>query len=81
MGSAMLQRRDGRPAAVLGRHGNSQSDDSNGPRVKRYAIFFPQFHRVRVNDLAWGHGFTDWALVAVANAFDYWALRLAAFMI
>jgi len=43
--------------------------------VRRYAIFFPQFHQVRVNDLAWGHGFTDWALVAVANAFDYWTRR------
>ena len=43
--------------------------------MKRYAIFFPQFHQVRVNDLAWGHGFTDWALVAAANAFDYWARR------
>lgn len=43
--------------------------------MKRYAIFFPQFHQVRVNDLAWGYGFTDWALVAVANAFDYWKRR------
>jgi len=43
--------------------------------MKRYAIFFPQFHRVRVNDQAWGNGFTDWALVAMANAFDYWKRR------
>ena len=43
--------------------------------IKRYAIFFPQFHQVRVNDLAWGHGFSDWALVAAANAFDYWRRR------
>ena|SRR5271156_3067940 len=43
--------------------------------MKRYAIFFPQFHQVRVNDLAWGHGFSDWALVATANAFDYWSRR------
>jgi hypothetical protein len=43
--------------------------------VKRYAIFFPQFHQVRVNDLAWGYGFSDWALVAAANAFDYWERR------
>ena len=43
--------------------------------MRRYAIFFPQFHQVSVNDLAWGHGFTDWALVAVANAFDYWTRR------
>jgi hypothetical protein len=43
--------------------------------MKKYAIFFPQFHQVRVNDLAWGHGFSDWALVAAANAFDYWKRR------
>jgi hypothetical protein len=43
--------------------------------MKRYAIFFPQFHQVRVNDLAWGHGFSDWALVAAANAFDVWRRR------
>jgi hypothetical protein len=43
--------------------------------MKKYAIFFPQFHQVRVNDLAWGHGFSDWALIAVANAFDYWRRR------
>jgi hypothetical protein len=43
--------------------------------MKRYAIFFPQFHRVQVNDLAWGVGFTDWALVAAANAFSYWKRR------
>ena len=46
--------------------------------MKRYAIFFPQFHQVRVNDLAWGHGFTDWALVAAANAFDCWRRRAPA---
>ena len=43
--------------------------------MKRYAIFFPQFHQTKVNDLAWGHGFTDWALVSVANVFDYWKRR------
>jgi hypothetical protein len=43
--------------------------------MKRYAIFFPQFHQVRVNDLAWGYGFSDWALVATANAFDHWKRR------
>jgi hypothetical protein len=46
--------------------------------MKRYAIFFPQFHQIDVNDLAWGHGFTDWALVAAANAFDYWQRRAPA---
>lgn len=43
--------------------------------MKKYAIFFPQFHRASVNDQAWGHGFTDWALVAAANAFSYWSRR------
>jgi hypothetical protein len=43
--------------------------------MKRYAIFFPQFHRVRVNDMAWGEGFTDWTLVAAANAFNAWKRR------
>ena len=46
--------------------------------MKRYAIFFPQFHQVEVNDVAWGHGFTDWALVAAANAFNYWQRRAPA---
>jgi hypothetical protein len=46
--------------------------------VKRYAIFFPQFHSVDVNDKAWGYGFTDWSLVAVANAFNYWTRRAPA---
>jgi len=43
--------------------------------MKRYAIFFPQFHQVKVNDDAWGHGFTDWSLVSTANAFNYWKRR------
>lgn len=43
--------------------------------MKRYAIFFPQFHHTKVNDEAWGYGFTDWSLVATANAFDYWKRR------
>lgn len=43
--------------------------------MKRYAIFFPQFHQVTVNDQAWGYGFTDWALVSCANAFNYWERR------
>lgn len=46
--------------------------------MKRYAIFFPQFHQVKINDEAWGYGFTDWALVATANAFDYWNRRAPA---
>lgn len=43
--------------------------------MKRYAIFFPQFHQVTVNDDAWGYGFTDWSLVSTANAFNYWKRR------
>ena len=43
--------------------------------MKRYAIFFPQFHQAKVNDHAWGVGFTDWVLVATANAFNYWKRR------
>lgn len=46
--------------------------------MKKYAIFFPQFHQVKVNDLAWGKGFTDWALIATANAFNYWNRRAPA---
>lgn len=46
--------------------------------MKKYAIFFPQFHQVQVNDDAWGLGFTDWALVATANAFNYWNRRAPA---
>lgn len=44
--------------------------------MKRYAIFFPQFHQIEVNNLAWGYGFTDWSLVSAANTFDYWQRRV-----
>lgn len=43
--------------------------------MKKFAIFFPQYHQVEVNNAAWGQGFTDWALVATANAFGYWSKR------
>lgn len=43
--------------------------------MTRYALFFPQYYRINVNDLAWGYGFTDWALVAAANTFNYWPRR------
>lgn len=46
--------------------------------MNNFAIFFPQFHRTTVNDKAWGVGFTDWALVAVANAFQWWNKRAPA---
>ena len=43
--------------------------------MKKFAIFFPQFYPVKVNNLAWGFGFTDWSLVIAANAFGYWKTR------
>lgn len=43
--------------------------------MKRYAIFFPQYYQINVNDRAWGYGFTDWSLVAAANTFNYWPRR------
>ena len=53
--------------------------------MKKYAIFFPQFHRVKVNDDAWGCGFEfNWMKtsgnnnIAAANAFDYWSRRAPA---
>lgn len=46
--------------------------------MRRFAIFFPQFHQTKVNDEAWGVGFTDWSLVGSANAFRYWKRRAPA---
>jgi hypothetical protein len=46
--------------------------------MSKYAIFFPQFHKTAVNDKAWGSGFTDWSLVAAANAFQSWRRRAPA---
>jgi hypothetical protein len=43
--------------------------------MNKYAIYFPQFHQVKVNDAAWGAGFTDWCLVATANALAKWGRR------
>jgi len=43
--------------------------------MNRYAIFFPQFHRISINDKTWGAGFTDWHLIAYANAFNLWDRR------
>jgi len=40
-----------------------------------FAIYFPQFYPTPTNDLAWGHGFTDWALVANANLQQIWQRR------
>ncbi len=43
--------------------------------MRKFAIFFPQFHQAKVNNEAWGAGFTDWCLVAAANALDKWSRR------
>jgi hypothetical protein len=45
------------------------------PRMKPFAIYFPQFYPTATNDKAWGAGFTDWALVANANMRDSWPRR------
>ena len=46
--------------------------------MKPFAIYFPQFYPIKVNDDAWGAGFTDWALVANANLRDAWPRRTPA---
>lgn len=40
-----------------------------------FAIYFPQFYSTPTNNKAWGHGFTDWSLVANANLGDRWVRR------
>jgi Glycosyltransferase WbsX len=40
-----------------------------------FAIYFPQYYPTPTNDKAWGHGFTDWSLIANANLRDQWARR------
>ncbi|HEY6643539.1 glycoside hydrolase family 99-like domain-containing protein [Povalibacter sp.] len=40
-----------------------------------FVIYFPQFYPTPTNDRAWGHGFTDWSLVANANRHDIWQRR------
>lgn len=43
--------------------------------MKPFAIYFPQYYPTPTNDKAWGHGFTDWSLIANANLRDQWARR------
>ncbi len=43
--------------------------------MKPFAIYFPQFYRIKTNDDAWGAGFTDWSLVANSNLRDIWQRR------
>lgn len=46
--------------------------------MKPFAIYFPQFYPTKINDDAWGAGFTDWTLVANANLRDAWPRRAPA---
>jgi Glycosyltransferase WbsX len=42
---------------------------------RTYAIYFPQFYSIPVNDQAWGKHFTDWLLVGQANFAGLWDRR------
>lgn len=43
--------------------------------MKPFAIYFPQFYSIPVNEKAWGAYFTDWTLVANANLHQLWDRR------
>jgi hypothetical protein len=45
-----------------------QSRSKQQPAVlsKLYAVYFPQFHRDKLNDKLWGEGFTDWDTLAAS---------------
>ena len=47
-------------------------------QMKPFAVYFPQFYPTATNDMAWGAGFTDWALVANANMRKHWPRRAPA---
>lgn len=40
-----------------------------------FAIYFPQYYPISINDEIWGKGFTDWTLVANANLRNWWGRR------
>ena len=44
--------------------------DNNPADTKIYAVYFPQFHRDKVNDQLWGEGFTEWDNVRSAPALN-----------
>lgn len=43
--------------------------------MKPFCIYFPQFYPTQINNQTWGHGFTDWVLVAYANMHNIWRRR------
>lgn len=43
--------------------------------MKPFSIYFPQFYPTPTNNIAWGEGFTDWALVANSNLRNSWSRR------
>lgn len=46
--------------------------------MDKFAIYFPQFYSIDLNDNVWGKDFTDWHLVSYANAHNLWDRRAPA---